>query len=121
MKKMRFLSMLLVAVLILGMMPVVQAASAAEIYDLRINELIEPMGLDDPDPVFSWKMRSETVGAAQTAYQVVVSDGESTLWDTGKVESAASIGIVYAGEALQPQTAYTATVTVWNQETSTGT
>jgi len=116
MKKMRFLSMLLVAVMILGMMPVVQAASAAEIYDLRINELIEPMGLDDPDPVFSWKMRSETVGAAQTAYQVVVSDGESTLWDTGKVESSASIGIVYAGEALQPQTAYTATVTVWDQD-----
>ena len=118
MKKTRFLSLLLVLVMLLGMVPTAwaaPAASAATIYDLLVSDLDAPIGLDS-DPVFSWKMRSDVIGAAQTAYSVVVTDGETEVWNTGWVDSAESVGIAYEGKALQSSTAYTVTVTVKDQD-----
>jgi len=117
MKRMRFLSLLLVAVLLLGMLPTALAADpTASLYDLRVNDLEEPLGLDDPTPTFSWKMASEAVGAAQTAYRITVSDKEASVWDSGKIQSGLSTGIVYEGAALQAETAYSWQVTVWDQD-----
>ncbi len=63
-------------------------------------------------------MRSDKRGAAQTAYRLTVKNeatGE-TVWDTGKVMSAASVGIRYAGKALLPATRYAWSVTVWDED-----
>ena len=48
--------------------------STAKIVDLRINDLIDPIGVDTPNPIFSWKMESDKIGARQTAYRIVVND-----------------------------------------------
>jgi len=77
---------------------------------------IDPVGLDDPAPVFSWKMRACAIGQRQTAYRLTVKDGSAAVWDSGKVETDASLGIVYGGTALRSSTAYTWQVQVWDQD-----
>ena len=92
------------------------AASDAEIYDLMTNDMIDPVGIDDPAPVFSWKMKSNVIGQKQTAYQIVVKCGDESVWDSGKVENDISVGIVYDGEVLRSSTEYVWTVTVWDKD-----
>ena len=90
---------------------------ASAIYDLRINDLIAPMGIDDPHPVFSWKMRSSAVGAKQTAYAITVtSENGIRLWDTGWVCSGKSVGIRYEGLPLEDCTGYTVSVRIKDQD-----
>ena len=86
-----------------------------KIYDLMVNDMVDPVGIDDPTPSFSWKMKSNVTGQKQTAYQLVVKTGDKTVWDSGKVESDDSVAIVYAGDALQSSTQYTWNVTVWDK------
>ena len=87
--------------------------STAKIVDLRINDLIDPIGVDTPNPIFSWKMESDKIGARQTAYRIVVNDFKNkTVWDSEWVESGISVAVKYGGEKLRSQTKYTVSVTV---------
>ena len=116
----RVIAMALVCSLFAGM-PVFPQVSASEggtdvvIYDLMTNDLVNPMGIDEL-PVFSWKMQSSVIGQKQTAYQLVVKQGGTTVWDSGKVASDLSVGIPYAGAALTSSTEYTWSVTVWDKD-----
>ena len=103
--------------IICGAVPVA-AASDFSVMNLKVEYTKTPLGLDVKTPRFSWQMRAEKGrGASQTAYQIVVKDaGNNVVWDTKKVESDGSIGIVYAGQPLKPSTKYTWTVHVWNQD-----
>ena len=76
-----------VLALLLLQKPPVEEDDSVLIYDLRTEDLNNPVGLDDPTPAFSWKMASPIMGQKQTAYQLVVSSGDTTVWDSGKVES----------------------------------
>ena len=97
----RILSVVLVLSMLLSMVPMVAAqTAAAEIYDLRVNDLVEPLGIDE-NPSFSWKMKSDAIGAAQTAYAITVSDGETAVWNSGWVEESDSTNIPYGGEKLE--------------------
>ncbi len=90
--------------------------SKAFIYDLRINDLYAPMGIDRPCPSFSWKMQSSVIGAGQRAYWIAVTDEQGeTVWNTGWVESNRSVGIRYDGYALQSATAYHVSVKIKDQ------
>ena len=118
----RIVAMLLSLALIAGL-PIrwsafahAEEVSQAQIYDLMTEDMTEPMGIDDPNPTFSWKMRSDVIGQRQTAYQLVVKQGDTVVWDTGKVESDSSVGIVYGGEALLSSTVYTWYVKVWDKD-----
>ena len=74
------------------------------------------MGIDKRQPVFSWKMRSDRIGAMQSAYCMTVSDENGTcVWNTGWVESDRSVAIRYAGKALESATKYTVSVKVKDQ------
>jgi len=112
----RMLSLVLVLSMLVGMFATgVMAAPAqtdAAVYDLRVDDLTAPVGLDNPTPTFSWKMDSNAVGAAQTAYHIVVTDGDVTMWDSGWQESGLSTGINYAGKALESSTEYTVKVAI---------
>lgn len=81
---------------------------------LRVEHLVNPLGLDDPRPRFSWKLADSRVGAAQTAYQLEVSAHGATVWDTGRVASDASVLVPYAGPSLQPHTRYHWRVRLWD-------
>lgn len=114
----RLTCLLLAMVMVIGLLSGVTASAvetSASIYDLRVNDQRNPIGVDDAKPTFSWKMKSDAIGAAQTAYAITVSDGTKTLWDTGWVTGSDSIGIVYAGAALAASTEYTVCVSVQDQ------
>ena len=102
--------------------PFAPEAAAAEggsdviIYDLMTEDLVNPVGIDDPTPTFSWKMDSGVIGQRQTAYELTVKTGETTVWNSGKVETDVSVGIVYAGTALKSSTEYSWSVKVWDKD-----
>ena len=62
---------------------------------LRCEYKPNPLGIDTPEPRLSWVLESSGRGAVQTAYQILAG-----VWDSGKVPSAQSVHIPYAGPAL---------------------
>ena len=102
----------------------------AEIVNQQTDYRVNPVGIDDPVPVFSWQMSSDEKDKSQSAYRIMVwehgiEDEEITkksreisnyVWDSGKVEGDLSISIPYEGEELKPQTRYDWTVEVWDEE-----
>ncbi len=104
------------------------AAGKVEPYDLRIEHLGTPQGIDEQKPRFSWKLQSEEQGQLQSAYRIVVyrtqrttsllSQPVETVWDTGKVngrvEGRAQF-VEYGGKPLQPKSEYTWVLTVWDK------
>lgn len=97
--------------------------SELEICNLRCEMLEEPLAIDNTRPHFSWELRSDADGTAPSAYQVIVAslpgklnEAEADLWNSGKVESNALVGIVYEGKPLKPRTLAYWKVRVWNQE-----
>ena len=77
-----------------------------KLYDLRIEYRKEPVGLAVKEPRFSWKISSDEKGVLQTAYQIRVTDGERTVWDSRRRESRDSVLVPYEGEALQEERRY---------------
>lgn len=92
-------------------------AGAFSVQDLTVESQDAPT-IDVSSPRFSWKLRadsSEEKGLAQTAWQIQVTDGAETVWDSGRVESNQSLFISYAGRELKSSTLYRWKVRVWNQ------
>lgn len=83
------------------------------LYDLTTEYKTDPIGLDELQPRFSWKLRSDRKDTRQSAYRLTVSNGQ-VMWDTGRVESEQSILVEYMGAVFAPRTAYTWEVTVWD-------
>ena len=83
--------------------------------DLRTEHLVNPLGLDEAAPRFSWKLADTRIGAAQIAYQVEVStDPQTIIWDSSRVDSDTSVLIPYTGPALQPHTSYHWRARIWD-------
>ena len=114
-----------------------------EIVHLQTNYRVNPVGIDDSVPVFSWQMSSDEKEKSQSAYRIMVYESDNfsadiedidqhensnlmdnnakdkqleCVWDSGKVESDISVSIPYEGEELKPQTRYDWTVEVWDEE-----
>ncbi|MBR6768136.1 MAG: family 78 glycoside hydrolase catalytic domain [Clostridia bacterium] len=75
----------------------------------------------DTTPFFGWTVTSSRNNNAQSAYQIKVfsskekaTSGSADVWDSGKVESAASTSVTYGGEKLASTSTYYWTVTVWD-------
>ncbi len=95
-----------------------QTRAAAALQNLMVEYRNTPLGIDAARPRFSWQMAA-TGGERnhrQTAFRIVVKDPRGiTVWDTGRTETATSLGVRYAGRPLEPATRYVWTVDVWNQ------
>lgn len=87
-------------------------AGAQEITRLTTEYMDRPMGIDVKQPVFGWQMQSDRYGAAQTAYRIVTATSKENLengtytYDSGTVNSSASVCIKYNGPDLAPCTRY---------------
>jgi len=85
-----------------------------------------PLGIETPQPRFSWVIQSPRRGERQTAYEILAASsgpeldgGEHDLWDSGKVISGDSVGIVYNGKPLRSgQTVYWK-VRIWDRDGKT--
>lgn len=94
---------------------------------LTINQLLvesrsNPIGIDTPHPRFTWILHSLERNKLQTAYQIRVTltgnntqEDKKILWDSGKVFSAQSTFVKYAGKALQSGQRYDWQVRVWDE------
>jgi alpha-L-rhamnosidase len=83
--------------------------------DLRCEHRRDVPCVDDPAPRLSWTLESSERGKRQTAYRIIVSQGDAPLWDSGRVESSDTVDIVYAGRALPPASDCSWTVQVWDE------
>jgi alpha-L-rhamnosidase len=63
-------------------------------HHLRVEHLHEPLGLCVREPRLSWRLPEGATG--QVAYRIVTDNG----WDTGRVDSDASLLVPYAGPEL---------------------
>lgn len=81
------------------------------------------LGTEVEHPRLTWELNARGRGARQSAYRVRVAltekdlvRGRHLVWDSGRVESDRTVGIVYAGPALRPRTRYHWQVRVWDGE-----
>lgn len=90
--------------------------------DLRCENLHNPQGIDTKTPRFSWKTKSRKNGTSQKAFQVIVASNLSRLtekradlWNSGKIDSAASLFVSYQGQQLDSGTAAWWMVRIWDE------
>jgi alpha-L-rhamnosidase len=81
---------------------------------LKVNGLVDPVGVDPDDCSFAWTLRAPGRNVAQTAYRIVVRRTDpaqrGTAWDSGTVLSARQAFVAYAGPPLAADAAYEWTV-----------
>jgi hypothetical protein len=93
------------------------AAAAAEpqlaAAGLRTDSLLNPLGIGEGDPDFTWQLSAVERATLQTAYRVIVSStranaqaGTGDVWDSTWVDSERSVDVAYDGPALDSTTAY---------------
>ena len=98
------------------------APSSFTVTALRTEYKENPLGIDALKPRLSWQLRSERRGAAQTAYELRVAQGESDLragrrlvWTSGRVSSDQSALVPYAGPLPTSGERYYWQVRVWDE------
>ena len=91
--------------------------------ELRTQYTENPIGLDEPIPGLSWKLKSDQRGAHQTAYRILVasdadklSESNADIWDSGVVSSDQQVQVLYEGPELKSAKRYYWTVSVWDGE-----
>lgn len=80
-----------------------------KLYDLRTEYRVNPIGITEKHPRFSWKLESGERDTIQQSYHIVVTSDEKIVWET-KAESEESVLIPYAGEELRDETLYQVSV-----------
>src|SRR3978361_1896158 len=85
-------------------------ADAKPVY-LRVEHMENPLGIDVPQPRFSWRTDTVERNWHQAAFPVLVASMSSKLkapyiWDSAKQTSSDSVGIAYAGPALESHKRY---------------
>lgn len=86
------------------------------IVGLRTENMPSPVGIDETNPYFCWQMSSQRRGASQKAYRLTVrEENGGQVFDTGVVESSASLNIRYSGLPLKPCTGYEWKVSVLDE------
>ena len=86
--------------------------SQLTITNLKCEYLINPIGLDEPNPRFVWQLVSEKPETMQEAVQLIVGTnvpeldkGNGDVWNSGVINTT-NIPVIYRGPELQPFTRY---------------
>lgn len=93
------------------------------VFDLKCENLQNPLGIDKTVPRFSWKVKSIKEGTKQKAYQVLVASDskllqkdQGDLWNSQGIDSPESVLVSYKGSALLSGMIYYWKVRVWDEE-----
>jgi len=95
------------------------SSAQVKLQNLLTEHLSNPIGIDTKQPRFSWQLTGEQRNISQTAYEITVSQGKTSVWKSGKVMSDQSVHVPYAGPALQSGKKYTWEVRVWDNNGKT--
>lgn len=78
--------------------------------------------IDEPAPRLGWMLRADGRDRSQSAYRVLVATGRELLdeespdlWDSGRVDSARTVDVAYAGAPLPPAAEVFWTVRVFDE------
>ncbi|MBR1448971.1 MAG: family 78 glycoside hydrolase catalytic domain [Prevotella sp.] len=77
------------------------AQAKVSVTGLKVENMVEPMGLGTAEPRFSWQTESDEQGVVQTGYELVVESDGKTLWNTGRIASGEQLWIAYRGKPLK--------------------
>ena len=94
-------------------------ARAGEPVGLTCDSLVDPLATSSATPLLSWKISGNLRAWRQSAYQIRVVSGDPdglALWDSGKVSSADSQHVPYAGKALAARQRACWQVRVWDEQ-----
>jgi alpha-L-rhamnosidase len=91
--------------------------------DLRCEYAVNPLGVNIPHPRLFWKLKSDTRGDKQTAYEILAASSaellaqdKGDLWNSRKVKSDATIQIRYAGKPLLSSQQVFWKIRVWGKD-----
>lgn len=96
-------------------------ASSIILSDLRCENLINPIGIDNASPRFSWKIQSDSPMQQQYYEIQVASDSlqltknKADLWNSAKVQTSASVMVSYKGKELKSRMLCYWRIRVWNE------
>jgi alpha-L-rhamnosidase len=97
------------------------AMAQVRVQNPRLENLINPIGLDVTQPRFGWQISADRRNVIQTAYEIRVAanqtdltSGKKLLWNSGKTTSDASIWVNYGGSSLQSGQKYWWQVRLWD-------
>jgi alpha-L-rhamnosidase len=95
-------------------------AGGLRVSDARVEFTVNPLGIDEQRPRFSWVLEHEERGQFQTAYRIIISSslenavkGIGDVWDSGRVESRDQV-VKYGGPPLGSFTRYYWRVKAWD-------
>src|SRR5438876_7134941 len=98
-----------------------QAGAQTKAINLRCENLVNPLGIEQAQPRISWQLQSTTRNVFQASYRILVSDDAAklaanigTMWDSKQVTSDQNLWVPYAGKPLQPAKYYYWKVMVWD-------
>jgi len=90
---------------------------------LTCEYLVNPLGIDTPQPRLSWMVQSKERAQKQSAYQVLVASSKllldsdtGDLWDSGKVLSDRTLHVAYGGTPLLSGQSCHWKVRVWDKD-----
>jgi alpha-L-rhamnosidase len=95
--------------------------------DLRVENLVNPIGIDEPMPHFSWKVQDADKDQSQTAYRILVALSAQSLeteaadvWDSQVIESDECVDIRFGKDPLVSTTQAFWKVQVWDKNGQAG-
>ncbi len=91
--------------------------NAMKIVQMLTNGVNNPVAVDRDLISFSWELTSGRRGAMQSAYSITVKEKSTgtQVWDSGKIVSDKSAGILYAGPELSAAAKYLVELHVWDE------
>ena len=93
------------------------SAEKTTVKDLICEYHTNPIGIDVQKPRLSWQIVSTGQNVLQLAYEVKVTDqAGKLLWNSGKVNSAQSVDVVYEGAALKSMQRISWQVRIWDNQ-----
>ncbi|OGV70783.1 MAG: hypothetical protein A2283_21210 [Lentisphaerae bacterium RIFOXYA12_FULL_48_11] len=102
-------------------------AESIKVTGLKCEYQSVPLGIDVPLPLLSWILKSTVRGDKQTDYQILVAGNPELLksntadmWDSGKVNSDRSVGVLYGGKPLKSGMRVWWKVRAWDKDGNPG-
>ncbi len=105
---------------------IVTVKAQTQVTNLTTEGLVNPLGIDNPKPQFSWQLIAKQRNTMQIAYEIKVADNETgfnknLLWTSGKITSDQSLHIPYDGKPLEAGKRYYWQVKIWDNKGRTTT
>lgn len=71
-----------------------------KLYDQKTEYRVNPIGLDVPQPAFSWKLKPDKKGVRQDSCRITVFEGEACVFNLFEMNSLNQYGFATIGDWL---------------------